>query len=116
MGHARALIPVDDPEVQLALYEQILVQDLSVRNVEELVRNTTTDSDGNIRIPNAEMQKERRKLLPDEYKLLKDHLSMFFQTKVKLTYNDESGKGKISIPFNSEEELEKIMGLLDKMK
>lgn len=116
MGHARALIPVDDPEVQLALYEQILVQGLSVRNVEELVRNTTTDSNGDVQIPKAEVQKERRKLLPDEYKLLKDHLSMFFQTKVKLTYNDENGKGKISIPFNSEEELEKIMGLLDKMK
>lgn len=39
MGHARALIPVDDPEVQLALYEQILAQGLSVRNVEEMVRN-----------------------------------------------------------------------------
>ena len=38
MGHARALIPVEDPEVQLALYEQILEQGLSVRNVEELVR------------------------------------------------------------------------------
>lgn len=116
MGHARALIPVDDPEVQLALYEQILVQGLSVRNVEELVRNTTTDSNGDVQIPKAEVQKDRRKLLPDEYKLLKDHLSMFFQTKVKLTYNDENGKGKISIPFNSEEELEKIMGLLDQMK
>lgn len=116
MGHARALIPVDDPEVQLALYEQILVQGLSVRNVEELVRNTTTDGNGDVQIPKAEVQKDRRKLLPDEYKLLKDHLSMFFQTKVKLTYNDENGKGKISIPFNSEEELEKIMGLLDQMK
>ena len=39
MGHARALIPVDDPEIQLALYEQILAQGLSVRNVEEMVRN-----------------------------------------------------------------------------
>ena len=36
MGHARALIPVDDPEVQLALYEQILAQGLSVRNEKEM--------------------------------------------------------------------------------
>lgn len=114
MGHARALIPVDDPEVQLALYEQILVQGLSVRNVEELVRNAAAEGLENLETPDS--QKPRRKLLPDEYKLLKDHLSMFFQTKVKLTYNDENGKGKISIPFNSEEELEKIMGLLDQMK
>ena len=115
MGHARALIPVDDPEVQLALYEQIIVQGLSVRNVEELVRNAMSAEDVT-QVQAPAQQKERRKLLPDEYKLLKDHLSMFFQTKVKLTYNDENGKGKISIPFNSEEELEKIMGLLDQMK
>ena len=114
MGHARALIPVDDPEVQLALYEQILVQGLSVRNVEELVRNAV--SEGSNDVQESASQKERHKLLPDEYKLLKDHLSKFFQTKVKLTYNDENGKGKISIPFNSEDELEKIMGLLDQMK
>lgn len=116
MGHARALIPVDDPEVQLAFYEQILIQGLSVRNVEELVRNITAENGENVQLPQTQNAKERRKLLPDEYKLLKDHLSMFFQTKVKLTYNDENGKGKISIPFNSEEELEKIMGLLDQMK
>lgn len=115
MGHARALIPVDDPEVQLALYEQILIQGLSVRNVEELVRNAMSAEDIT-KVQAPAQQKDRRKLLPDEYKLLKDHLSMFFQTKVKLTYNDENGKGKISIPFNSEEELEKIMGLLDQMK
>jgi len=116
MGHARALIPVDDPEVQLALYEQILVQGLSVRNVEELVRNAMSPDDTAKDPQASESQKERRKLLPDEYKVLKDHLSIFFKTKVKLTYNDETGKGKISIPFNSEEELEKIMGLLDQMK
>lgn len=117
MGHARALIPVDDPEVQLALYEQILVQGLSVRNVEELVRNAmSADETGKDSQASEDSQKERRKLLPDEYKVLKDHLSIFFKTKVKLTYNDETGKGKISIPFNSEEELEKIMGLLDQMK
>ena len=111
VGHARALITVDDPEVQLALYEQILLQGLSVRNVEELARNAMED--GFLEIPDA--QKARRKLLPDEYKVLKDHLSAFFQTKVKLTYNNESGKGKVTIPFSSEEELEKIIGLLDRM-
>ena len=111
MGHARALISVDDPEVQLALYEQIIEQGLSVRNVEELARNAAEE---NIpEIPGS--QKARRKLLPDEFMVLKDHLSAFFQTKVKLTYNDESRKGKVTIPFNSEEELEKIIGLLDRM-
>ena len=111
MGHARALIPVDDPEIQLALYEQIIEQGLSVRNVEELARNAAEEIPPEI--PGA--QKTRRKLLPDEFIALKDHLSAFFQTRVKLTYNDESGKGKVTIPFHSEKELEKLIGLLDRM-
>ena len=112
MGHARALISVNDPEVQLALYEQIIVQGLSVRNVEELARNVTEENLPEI----SNAQKARRKLLPDEFVVLKDHLSAFFQTKVKLTYNNDNGKGKVTIPFDSEEELEKIIGLLDRMK
>jgi ParB family chromosome partitioning protein len=98
--------------VQLALYEQIIAQELSVRNVEELARNAMQENLAEI--PDAE--KARRKLLPDEFKELKDHLSAFFRTKVKLTYNNENGKGKVTIPFNSEEELESIIGLLDRMK
>ena len=57
-----------------------------------------------------------RKILPKKFKILKEHLSSFFQTKVKLTYNEENGKGKITIPFQSEGELEDIMRLLDRMK
>ena len=47
--------------------------------------------------------------------MLKDHLSSFFKTKVQLVCN-EKGKGKITIPFASEDELEKLIGLLDKLK
>lgn len=111
MGHARALIPVEDPEVQLALYEQILAEGLSVRNVEEMVRN------GINTVPAAKKGKTTapKSRLPEEFNLLKDHLSAFFQTKVQLACN-EKGKGKITIPFASEEELEKLIGLLDKLK
>ena len=112
MGHARALIPVEDPEVQLALYEQILKEGLSVRNVEEMVRSIAEGSMPEL----AEKPKSDRKpMLPEEFKLLKDHLSRFFATKVQLTCN-EKGKGKITIPFATEEELEKLIGLLDKLK
>ncbi|MCD7976020.1 MAG: ParB/RepB/Spo0J family partition protein [Tannerellaceae bacterium] len=110
MGHARALIPVEDPEVQLALYEQILSEGLSVRNVEELVRDVAEGL-----VPDREEDKKQKRMLPEEYNLLKDHLSRFFNTKVQLTYN-EKGKGKISIPFKSEEELERLIELLDNMK
>ena len=113
MGHARALIPVEDPEVQLALYEQILEEGLSVRNVEELVR---TIADGG-ELPEASKAeaKPKKEALPEEFNLLKEHLSRFFQTKVDLVYN-KKGKGKITIPFASEEELEKLISLLDTIK
>ena len=112
MGHARALLPVDDPEVQLALYEQILAQGLSVRNVEEMVRNFAEG----VEQERPERGKAVRKpMLPEEFKMLKEHLSRFFDTKVQLTC-DEKGKGKITIPFASEEELEKLIGLLDRIR
>ena len=114
MGHARAMISIDDPEVQLALYEQIITQGLSVRNVEELARNASTGED--VKLQEATSPQPSRKILPEEFKILKEHLSSFFQTKVKLTYNEANGKGKITIPFQSEGELEDIMRLLDRMK
>jgi ParB family chromosome partitioning protein len=115
MGHARALIPMEDPEIQLALYEQILTAGLSVRQVEELVRNA---SEGTPEAPGtpAPPAKSARKLLPEEYKALKNQLSDFFRVKVKLTCDTDKGKGKIVIPFDSETELEQIMGLLDRTK
>ncbi|MDR2969725.1 MAG: ParB/RepB/Spo0J family partition protein [Tannerellaceae bacterium] len=112
MGHARALISVDDPEVQLALYEQVLIDGLSVRNVEELVRNNAEKQESTEEAPKERKEKVR---LPEEYNALKAHLSLFFHTEVELTYN-KKGKGKITIPFRSEEELEKVIGLLDKIK
>lgn len=112
MGHARALIPVEDPEVQLALYEQILKEGLSVRNVEELVRGL---ANGETTMGEEKKPASRKPALPEEYKMLREHLSRFFQTKVQLTC-DNKGKGKITIPFATEEELEKLIGLLDKLK
>jgi ParB family chromosome partitioning protein len=114
MGHARALIPVEDPEVQLALFEQILAEGLSVRMVEDLVRGVAAGEE----LPQKQEEdakQPRSPKLPEEYKLLKDHLSDFFKAKVQLIYK-ENGKGKISIPFGSEEELERLIGLLDRLK
>ena len=111
MGHARALLSIEDPEIQLALNERILKEGLSVRAVEEIARGinetgTYTDNKTN---------KVHGKKLPEEFKILKEHLSGFFNTKVQLSYNSE-GKGKITIPFDSDEKLESIMNLLDRMK
>lgn len=116
MGHARALIPVEDPEVQLALYEQIIADGLSVRMVEDMVRRVAAGEELQQKNDKEKGGKDGRKsMLPEEYKMLKNHLSRFFNTKVQLTYG-ENGKGKISIPFNSEEDLERLIGLFDKLK
>lgn len=112
MGHARALLPVDDPEVQLALYEQILAEGLSVRQVEEMVRSV---AEGETLPQKLADEKKKKETLPEEFDLLKEHLSRFFQTKVQLVCN-KKGKGKITIPFASEEELEKLISLLDNLK
>ncbi len=107
MGHARALVNIEDSKLQLKVYQQIIDQDLSVRKVEEIVRK--------INEPEAADKKVVKKTGSDEYRALKDHLSDFFGTKIDLQRNDK-GKGKIVIPFNSNEELERIVGVFDKIK
>ena len=112
MGHARALLALNDPKLQVKLYEEILREGLSVRKVEELAKQLNSgeaiESGGRKIAP-------RRTALPEEFTLLKKQLSGFFQTKVQLTCSDK-GKGKISIPFDNEEELERIVGILDSIK
>ncbi len=109
MGHARALLSVDDTATQLELYKAIIAEGLSVRRVEELVRNMSQE-------PAQESKKTpRNKVQRKEYNLLRNHLSNYFGTKVQFTCDDK-GKGKISIPFKNEEEMERIIGLFDKLK
>ncbi|MDG5799517.1 ParB/RepB/Spo0J family partition protein [Marinilabiliaceae bacterium ANBcel2] len=105
MGHARAIINVEDPDKQIAIFEEILKHDLSVRKVEELVRKIDDDSKKRNESDTPQQNKQ-------EYNQLKDQLSGFFKTKVQFTRNDK-GKGKIVIPFKSDEELEKIISVLD---
>ena len=109
MGHARALLSVEDTATQLELYKAIIAEGLSVRRVEELVRNMSQE-------PTQESKKTpRNKVQRKEYNLLRNHLSNYFGTKVQFTCDDK-GKGKISIPFKNEEEMERIIGLFDKLK
>lgn len=112
MGHARAIISVQDPAKQLEIYELILSKGLSVRNVEELARAASNGESIAIQTENQAIEKKANS---EEFVLLKKHLSNFFSTNVQLVCN-EKGKGKISIPFTSEEELEKIIALFDTLK
>lgn len=112
MGHARALLSLDNATLQIKLFQEILSEGLSVRKVEEMVRALT---EGESVRTNGKKISPKGGKLPEEYNLLKDSLSKFFQTKVQLTCSDK-GKGKISIPFSSEEELERIIELFDRLK
>ncbi|MDY2642822.1 MAG: ParB/RepB/Spo0J family partition protein [Mediterranea sp.] len=112
MGHARALLSLDDPKLQVKLYEEIVAQGYSVRRVEELVKQL---SQGESIVSNGRKIAPKQQRLPEEYNMLKQQLSGFFNTRVQLTCSDQ-GKGKISIPFANEEELEHIMRIFDSLK
>ena len=110
MGHARALLSLESPSQQIKLFKDILKQGYSVRKVEEIVQLMKRGED--IRVKKLTGQKDQ---LSDEYETLKKRLSELFSTKVQLTCSPK-GKGKISIPFNNESELEQIMNAIDKLK
>lgn len=112
MGHARALLALDDPKTQIRIFNEIIAQGYSVRKVEEMVKalsaGESVESGGKKISP-----KETK--LSEEYATLQNHLCNFFGTKVQLSCSPK-GKGKISIPFNSESDLERIMEILDSLK
>ncbi|WP_314284738.1 ParB/RepB/Spo0J family partition protein [Prevotella pallens] len=111
MGHARALLSLNSPSQQIKLFHEIQKNAFSVRKVEELCQQLNNGED----IQTAKKKIVAKSKLPEEFNLLKKRLSDFFNTKVQMTYGAK-GKGKISIPFASEEELLHIMEVMDGLK
>lgn len=111
MGHARALLSLESPSMQIKLFKEIQKNGYSVRKVEDLVRNfKSSETDGD------ELQKITLRLqLPKEFNVLKKRLSAFLNTQVQMSCSAK-GKGKITIPFADEQELERIMNIFDKLK
>ena len=107
MGHARAIINIDDPETQLMLYEQIIQYDFTVRKVEEIVKEYNTNKTG--------IKSRKKAEKTNNYEKLQQELSRFFDTKISFTHNNK-GKGKIVINFDSNEKLQRIIELFDKLK
>ncbi|MEZ7856196.1 MAG: ParB/RepB/Spo0J family partition protein, partial [Polaribacter sp.] len=101
MGHGRAMINVDDSEDQLAIYEKILREKLSVRQTEDLVKN----------LKSGTIAKPKKKMVPAFVKNSLKDINDYFGHKVDVTLN-ANGKGKISIPFHSEEDFNRIKNLL----
>ncbi len=110
MGHARALINIDNEDTQLDIYNQIVLNSLSVREVEDLARGVKAEikTDGKT---TKEKKSSKAALSVEQINFVND-LRAVFNTKVQIS-KEASGKGKIVIPFKSENDLKRILDLLD---
>ncbi len=108
MGHARALLSIEDPTLQLKIYNQIIKEGLSVRRVEELAKSY---KDG-VSIP--EKKKSDKKTSP-EFDILGDHMSKRFNLPVSFSCG-KTGSGKITFSFRNESELERLIAIFDGVK
>lgn len=112
MGHARTLLALNDPKLQVKVFKEIEEHGYSVRKVEEIVKSLAEGE--TVKSGSKKIKPSGENKLPEEYNMLKSKLSEFFKAKVQLTCSDR-GKGKISIPFANEEELEHIMEIFDSL-
>ena len=103
MGHARALVGIEDKDYQVEVFSKILSQDLSVRQVESLAKKSKNTE------VSQETQEERR----SDYEDLREHLSHYFGATIEFKRSNK-GTGRIVIPFKSDEDLQRIVSILDK--
>ena len=101
MGHGRAIVNIENTEDQLAIYEKILRDKLSVRQTEDLVKN----------LKSGNLAKPKKKQIPGYIKNSLKDISEYFGHKIDVTIAS-NGKGKIAIPFHSEEDFNRIKNLL----
>ncbi|WP_258105123.1 ParB/RepB/Spo0J family partition protein [Marinoscillum sp. MHG1-6] len=103
MGHARAIINIENVDAQLDIFKKIIAQELSVRKVEELVRA--------IGKPKTETLKPEPQVNP-EIQAIENRLTSHFGTRISIK-SDTKNKGEIKIPFVSSDELNRILDILD---
>jgi ParB family chromosome partitioning protein len=108
MGHARAIINIEDAEIQTMIYSQIVKMGLSVRRVEEIVRNLNNEDTKD----KVDSEKEK---FPKEYQSIKKQLDKIFSSKVDFLMNN-NGKGKIVISFKSPADLDRIVKIIENQK
>ena len=104
MSQARAIINIEDKAKQLVILKEIIDKDLSVRQVEELVRSLNTK---NIKT------KKQKDVLPEAFIFTVDSLSKSLKTKVKINRNSK-GKGSLTIDFKNDEDFERLIALINK--
>ena len=111
MGHARALLSLDNPKLQLKLYNETIRKGLSVRQVEQRAKHMQQDAENE----RNQQGSTNKSLNIKDYEILQKHLASTFGVPVKFTC-DKSGKGKITFPFTTEEQLEKIISIFDNLR
>ena len=109
MGHAKALLSIDDVNDQNFLFERILNERLSVREVEEIASEMKEANNPD------KKKKQKTKKKDNTYAELESKLNSFFESKVKFNRTDK-GNGKIVIAFKDDQDLERIISLFDKLK
>jgi ParB family chromosome partitioning protein len=108
MGHARALINLPDSETQVMVYRQVVKYDFSVRKTEDIVRKLTSAEEG------TALASHKDSTMTDQFSDLKKHLGKYFNSNIGLKINDQF-KGKIEIPFNDSKDLDRIIGIFDRL-
>lgn len=107
-GHARALIPIEDPELQLQLAQRIFDEKLSVREVEKLVKSILKPAE----------EKSKKEEIPQSlmyvYQNIENKLKDKLSRKVAISPKGKNGSGKIEIEFYSNDDLEKLIEILSK--
>ncbi len=103
VGHAKVLLGVDDPAVQEQLCDMVIKNSLSVRQLEDKVHSLNKKTSGKV----AEIQD-----FPEEYNRVLEHIGKFFDKSISLK-RTESGKGSITIHFDSDDEIKKFLKALD---
>lgn len=109
MGHARALLSIDDPTRQLQIYNRILKEDLSVRKVEQLAKSIRQEGTEKVDTPAKPAPSKA------DFDIMGDHLSKRFELPVTFSMN-KSGKGKITFSFKNEAELERLITIFEEIK
>lgn len=107
-GHAKAILGVEDHSVQEQLCDLVLTDGLSVRQLEALVRKIQLGD----KLPQAKAKKEVSVELPESYDKLRDCFGKYFPKGVSVKRN-ASGRGTVTIKFDSDEEIERFLGALD---
>jgi ParB family chromosome partitioning protein len=116
MGHAKAILAIEDSEHLLEVYHQIINDQLSVRQVEEMVKIiNSSETEGSTVNDIKTIPKNEDQPSSEEYEKLKDQLSKFFNSKIDFK-RKQNGEGKIIISFKNDAELEKILSVLDAKK